>query len=125
MTSPDSPAQVRGRDERSSLLEGRGEGLHPRMLQSILDLYPLTRIAKGDPTSPRKRSEVKEAPSSLPRIQRVAQAVADQVERQHHKEDREPRPDRHPGGIGQEALGDVQHAAPGWRRRLLTEAEEG
>jgi hypothetical protein len=31
---------------------------------------------------------------SLPRIERVAQAVADQVERQHNQEDRKPRPDR-------------------------------
>src|SRR5262249_45153608 len=34
---------------------------------------------------------------SFPRIQRVAEPIADEVERQNYKEDRKPRPDRHPG----------------------------
>ena len=37
---------LRGRDERSSLLEGRGEGLSPRVVCWLMDLYPLTRIAR-------------------------------------------------------------------------------
>src|SRR3954464_4348135 len=62
--------------------------------------------------------------SPFPWIERVAQAVADQVERQHHQENRQPRPDRHPRRVGEETLRGVEHAAPGWRGRLLAEAEE-
>src|SRR5205823_5273229 len=65
-----------------------------------------------------ERGEVRQ--SSLPRIERVAQAVADQIERQHYEENREPRPYRHPWRIGQETLRGVEHAAPGRRRRLLS-----
>ena len=53
--------------------------------------------------------EVKRSP--LPRIERVAQAVADEVERQHHEEDRQSRPQRHPRRVGQEALRGVQEYA--------------
>ena len=61
---------------------------------------------------------------ALARVERVAQAVAEQIERQHHEEDRKARPDRHPRRLGQEALRRVEHAAPGRRGRLLAEAEE-
>src|SRR5258707_7946963 len=37
--SPDSPARLRG--------EGWGEGLYPRVLCALIDLYPLTRIARA------------------------------------------------------------------------------
>ena len=64
--------------------------------------------------------------SSLPppRIQRVAQPVADQVERQHDQEDRQAGKHREPRRLRQEALRRVQHRAPGRRRRLLAQTEE-
>src|SRR5207248_6993479 len=40
------------------------------------------------------------------------------------EEDRKPRPDRHPGRVGEEALRRIEHRAPGRRGRLLAEAEE-
>src|SRR5215472_9521551 len=58
------------------------------------------------------------------RIEGVAQPVADQVERQHQTEYREPRPHRHPRRLAEEVAGDVQHAPPTRRRRLLAEAEK-
>ena len=59
--------------------------------------------------------------SPLPWIKRIAQAVADQVERQHHKKNRQSRPNRHPRRVGQEALRGIEYAAPGGRGRLLAE----
>jgi hypothetical protein len=56
-----SPRSLRGRDERSSLLEGRGEGLSPQMLVLADRPVPPHPDRKGDPTSPRKRGEVKKA----------------------------------------------------------------
>ena len=50
------------------------------------------------------RHEAGDAALALARIKRVAQAVADQVERQHHQKDRKPRPQRHPWRAGQETL---------------------
>src|SRR5207253_1504582 len=57
--SPPSPRPSRGRDERSSLLEGRGEGLSPRAVHAV-SAVPPHPDRKGDPTSPRKRGEVEE-----------------------------------------------------------------
>src|SRR5687767_6951717 len=62
--------------------------------------------------------------SGVPRIERVAQPVAEQVERQHEDENRKPRPDRHPWRLLDVVLRGVEHAAPARRRRLLAEAEE-
>ncbi|SDH95737.1 hypothetical protein SAMN05444171_5675 [Bradyrhizobium lablabi] len=57
---------LRGRDERSSLLEGWGEGLSPRVRCERLDLYPLTRIASAMQSDlSRKRGEVKRAASGF------------------------------------------------------------
>ena len=50
------------------------------------------------------RHKAGDAALALARIKRVAQAVADQVERQHHEKDRKPRPQRHPWRAGQETL---------------------
>src|SRR5205085_6335029 len=61
--------------------------------------------------------------SPAPRIERVAQPVAEQVERQDEREDRQPRPERHPRRLRQEIFRGVQHAAPARRRRLLAEPE--
>jgi len=46
------------------------------------------------------------------RIERVAQPVAEQVERHHQTEDRQPRPNRHPGRVREEVLRRVEHATP-------------
>ena len=59
------------------------------------------------------------------RVERVAQPVAQKVEAQHHQEDRGAGLERHPGRLFEEVLGGVQHRAPGRRRRLLAQAEEG
>jgi len=45
------------------------------------------------------------------RIQRVAQAVAQQVERKHQQEDRQARPDRHPRRPIEIVARCVEHAA--------------
>src|ERR1700732_2113030 len=51
----------------------------------------------------------------VPRVQHVAQAVAQHVEGHDDAEDHETRVERHPGRLGEIALGRVEHAAP--RRR--------
>ena len=56
--STPSPRSSRGRDERSSLLEGRGEGLSLRVPMPEYR-YPLTR--RYAPTSPRKRARLSKA----------------------------------------------------------------
>src|SRR6516162_6414849 len=56
-------------------------------------------------------------------IERVAQPVAEQVERQHQAEDRQARPHRHPWRLTEEVARYVEHAAPARRRRLLAESE--
>src|ERR1700730_11958385 len=62
---------------------------------------------------------------SVPRVERVAQAVAQQVEGKNQQEDRDSRPDRHPGRVLDVVLGGVEHASPAGRRWLLPEAQEG
>src|SRR5215475_14818812 len=64
------------------------------------------------------------ARSTRARVERVAQAVADQVEGKNSKKNCEPRPNRHPGRIGEETLGGIEHAAPRRRGRLLTKAQK-
>jgi peptide/nickel transport system permease protein len=54
----------------------------------------------------------------------IAQPIAQEIERQNGQEDRNSRPDRHPGRAHQKALRGIEHAAPGRRRGLLAEAEE-
>ena|SRR5205809_5498265 len=66
---------LRGRDERSSLLEGWGEGLPPRMSSIDRPVPPHPdRIFRCDPTSPRKRGEVKKK-SYRPSIAAIIQPV--------------------------------------------------
>ena len=55
---------------------------------------------------------------------RIAQAIANQIERQHRDKNRQSRPHRHPRLVDQKALRRVEHAAPGWGRRLLAETEK-
>src|SRR6516162_5254547 len=64
------------------------------------------------------------ARSTRARIERVAQAVADQVEGKNGKKNCKPRPNRHPGRIDEETLGGIEHAAPRRRGRLLTKAQK-
>src|SRR6478736_6853322 len=67
----------------------------------------------------------REAPQSTRAwIERVAQAVADQVEGENSKKNCKPRPNRHPGRIDEETLGGVEHATPRRRGRLLTKAQK-
>src|SRR5262249_28968555 len=62
--------------------------------------------------------------SAVLRIEDVAQPVAEHVEGQDDREYRQARIERHPGRLGQIALGRVQHAAPRRRRRLLAQTQE-
>src|SRR5262249_47303635 len=64
------------------------------------------------------------ARSTRARIERVAQAVADQVEGKNSKKNCKPRPNRHPGRIDEETLGGIEHAAPRRRGRLLAKAQK-
>ena len=64
------------------------------------------------------------APLSVPWVERVAQAVADEIERQHQQKNRQTGPYRHPRRVVDVVLGGVEHAAPRGRRRLLTEAQK-
>src|ERR1700720_2323868 len=64
------------------------------------------------------------APLSVPRIERVAQAVADEIERQHQQKNRQTRPYRHPRRVVDVVLGGVEHAAPRGSGRLLTEPQK-
>ena len=55
-----------------------------------------------------------------PRIEGVAQTVAQQIERQHQAEDRQAWPHCHPRRLRQEIL-----RSPARRRRLLAEPKNG
>src|ERR1700680_3681862 len=55
----------------------------------------------------------------VPRVERVAQAVADEIERQHQQKNGHSGPYRHPRCIVDVVLGSVEHASPGGRRWLL------
>ena len=55
----------------------------------------------------------------IPRIECVAQPVAQKVEAQDDQEDRKSRPHRQPRRLRHEVLGRVQHRPPGGRGRLL------
>ena len=61
-----------------------------------------------------------------PRVQRVAQALADQVEREHHDAgSRRPGIDEQPGRVEEVAAAVGQDVPPARVRRLHAEAEEG
>src|SRR4051812_10797313 len=61
---------------------------------------------------------------AMPRIQRIAKSVPEEVEGKNEQENRQARPERHPRRLVDVVLGGVQHAAPARRRRLLAQAEE-
>src|SRR5436309_6607430 len=67
------------------------------------------------------------APPALlePRIERVAQAVAEEVEAQHGDEDGKAGKERQPGGGLDERDVGLQIPPPARRRRLRTQPEEG
>ena len=105
--------------DRTVALE-RGRVIHRRAVQG------LARRSRSAPQGALavSRSAGTGTLSALLRVQRVAQAVAQHIERQDGEKDREARPDRHPRRVGQEALGGVEHRAPGRRRRLLAKPQE-
>src|ERR1700693_2485803 len=78
-----------------------------------VDRAPLARVSLS-PMLDGLRS-----PLSVPRIEGVAQAVTQQVEREHQQEDGNSRPYRHPGCVLDVVLGGVEHASPAGRGRLL------
>ena len=57
-------------------------------------------------------------------IERIAQAVAQQIERQHGDQDREAREGHDPPGAQHELARVGEHRAPFRRRRLRAEPEE-
>src|SRR5262245_38523038 len=59
-----------------------------------------------------------------PRIERVAQPVAEEVDGQHGQHDREPWKRREPPGCRDVVPSVGEHPAPGRRRRLHAEPEE-
>src|SRR5882724_3995919 len=59
------------------------------------------------------------------RVQHVAQPVAHQVDAERGDRERGPREGREPPGHVEVVAALREHAAPGWRRRLHAEAEEG
>jgi len=59
-----------------------------------------------------------------PRVEGVAQPVADEVEARHCQRDRDAREDRKPGRGGEILLGVVEHVAPARRRRLNSVAKK-
>src|SRR6185437_1800249 len=61
---------------------------------------------------------------TTPRVERVAQPVAEEVEREHQEKDRQTRPHRDPGRLRDEMAGGVEHAAPARAGRLLAEPEK-
>src|SRR5437868_3838901 len=63
--------------------------------------------------------------STRARIERVAQAIAEQVEGKNGEKNCQSWPDCHPRRIDQKALRGIKHAAPRGRGRLLAKAEEG
>ena len=58
--------------------------------------------------------------SALARIERVAQAVAEQVERQHQQEDREAGPDRHPRCLVDADFQAQSEHDREWAKRTMT-----
>src|SRR5262249_5897976 len=72
-----------------------------------------------DPGCVKTRPCCRAARSTRARIERVAQAVADQVEGKNSKKNCKPRPNGYPGRIDEETLGGIEHAAPRRRGRLL------
>src|SRR5215207_2009930 len=58
-------------------------------------------------------------------IERVPQAIAEQVEAEDGQGDGDTGNDRGPGGQLQEAVGGAYHRAPARCGRLVAEAEEG
>src|SRR5689334_18377198 len=58
-----------------------------------------------------------------PRVERIAQAVAEEVEARHGERDGDARRDREPRRAGEIDLRIVEHVAPARRRRLDAVAE--
>src|SRR5688572_29491353 len=58
------------------------------------------------------------------RVDRVAQAVADQIQREHQDHDREAGEQRIPGRLEQEVARRREHRAPLWGRRLRSQPKE-
>src|SRR5215470_5069542 len=104
------------------------KALPPRSRMLIPTLEAIQCVVVTTPKFPwisgRVVKGVMEYRSGLAGIERIAQAVAHQVEAHHDQEDSRSGPDGHPWSLGQEVLGDIEHRAPARRRRLLTEAEE-
>src|SRR5262249_41330255 len=71
-----------------------------------------------------KTPQCRAARSTRARIERIAKAVADQVEGKNSKKNCKPRPNCHPGRIDEETLGGIEHAAQRRRWRLLAKSQK-
>jgi hypothetical protein len=96
--------------------------------QANIECGPCVRRSRGRSRLPlaaaARRRPDRGSLGGASRIESIAQAVSEQVQRQYQAGDRHPRPNRHPGCLLKEVLGSVEHAAPAWIWRLLAEAEE-
>jgi len=59
-----------------------------------------------------------------PRVEDIAQAVAEDVESEHGADDTHPRIDRHPPRTPHELLCLLKHRPPRWDRRSYPEPQE-
>src|SRR6185369_6225 len=64
-------------------------------------------------------------PALEARVEQIAEPVADQVDAEHHREDREAGEQGQPPAGGEVVASLVEHRAPAWRRGRDAEAEEG
>src|SRR6266850_6822540 len=76
------------------------------------------------PTISRRSRPRSDLADDVPWIERVAQAVADEVDRYHREEDEEPGEERDPRRLVHVRGRVVQHVAPRRRGRLDAQAEE-
>src|SRR2546430_5701430 len=74
--------------------------------------------------APPPASGPRPSPPALLRVEGVAQAVADQVEREGEQDDRHAREDRHPRAVAEERLGAGEHDAQRRCRRPGAEPQE-
>src|SRR5688572_5014095 len=99
----------------------------PELDDRIVSTLSLTAASLVRPMIGPRRRPVKRAPAApllQARIERVAQAVAEQVEAEHRDEDRQPGEERQPGvGLDEGDVG-LEVPPPAGRRRLRAEAEE-
>src|SRR5690606_29169791 len=111
-----TPARVRNSTWRSTTSSGGAEASAPGTApnaSTAMSVALLALMSVAISTSPQ------------PRVEGVAQGVADQDERQHRAEQQPGREQQQAGVLEEQCLVLSDHDAPGDRRRLQADAEEG